>query len=122
MLHENGRLKSNQGPDGLPHQPSPPQAASQPLQNSERRAHAGRAKPASLSPEASDRLRLQLLSELEELTKPEALATWAHRVLPLKNQLSTGDAQSVETAFAIKLVQLGDTPVEELIESSCERP
>ena len=103
---KNGPLRSNQAPDGLLQQPS--QAASQPLQNSDRRAHAGRAKPASLSPEASDKLRLQLLSELEELREPDALATWAHRVLPLKNQLSTADAQSVETAFAAKLSQLGD--------------
>ena len=102
---------------GLLHHPSPSQAASQPLQNSERRAHAGRAKPASLSPEASDKLRLQLLSELEELREPDALATWAHRVLPLKNQLSTADAQSVETAFAAKLSQLGDAPLAARVES-----
>jgi hypothetical protein len=31
---------------------------------------------------------------------------WAHRVLPLKNQLSTEDAQVVEAAFAAKLTQL----------------
>ncbi len=105
---QNGPLKPNQGPGGYLHHPSPSQAGGQPPQNSERRSHAGRAKPASLAPEASDKLRLQLLSELEELSEPDALATWAHRVLPLKNQLSLGDAQSVETAFAAKLSQLGD--------------
>jgi hypothetical protein len=107
---QNGPPKPHQGPGGLLHQPSPSQAAGPPLQNLDRRAHAGRAKPASLSPEASDKLRLQLFSELEELKEADALGTWAHRVLPLKNQLSTGDAQSVETAFAAKLSQLGDTP------------
>jgi hypothetical protein len=106
---QNGPQRADQGPGGYLHQPSPSQAASPPLQSSERRAHPGRAKPASLSSEASDKLRLQLLSELEELSEPEALATWAHRVLPLKNQLSTADAQSLETAFAAKLGQLGDT-------------
>jgi len=106
---QNGPPRPNHGP-GLLHHPSPSQAAGQPLQSSERRAHTGRAKPASLSPEASDKLRLQLLSELEELKEADALATWAHRVLPLKNQLSEGDAQTIETAFAAKLGQLGDTP------------
>jgi len=79
---QNGPLRSNPGPGGLLHQPSPQQATSQPLQTSERRAHAGRAKPASLSPEASDKLRLQLLSELQELREPDALATWAGASCP----------------------------------------
>ena len=107
---QNGPPRPNQGPGGLLHHPSPSHAASPPLQSSDRRAHAGRAKPASLSPEASDKLRLQLLSELEELKEADALATWAHRALPLKNQLSKGDAQTIETAFAAKLSQLGEAP------------
>jgi hypothetical protein len=107
---QNGPPRPHQGPGGYLHQPSPSQAANQPVQNPERRTHAGRAKPASLPPEASDKLRLQLLSELEELSDPDALAIWAHRVLPLKNQLSEGDAQTIETAFAAKLGQLGDAP------------
>jgi ERF superfamily len=114
---QNGPPRPNQGPTGLLHHPAPSQAASPPLQNSDRRAHAGRAKPASLLPEASDKLRLQLLSDLEELKEADALATWAHRVLPLKNQLTTGDAQSLETAFAAKLSQLGDAPLAERVES-----
>jgi hypothetical protein len=105
---QNGPTRPNQSPGGLLHHPSPSQAASQPLQNSDRRAPAGRAKPASLSPEASNKLRLQLLSGLEELSEADALASWAHRVLPLKNQLSMADAQNVETAFAAKLGDLGD--------------
>jgi hypothetical protein len=113
---QNGPPKPNQGSGGFLHRPSS-QAVSQALQSPERRAHAGRARPASLSPEASDKLRLQLLSELGELSEPDALATWAHRVLPLKNQLSTGDAQIVERAFAAKLSQLGDTPPVGWVES-----
>jgi hypothetical protein len=114
---QNDPPRPHQGPSGLLHQPAPSQAASPPLQNSDRQAHAGRAKPATLSPEASDKLRLQLLSDLKELKETDALATWAHRVLPLKNQLSTTDAQSVETAFAAKLGQLGDTPLEGWVEN-----
>jgi len=92
---QNGPLKPNQGPGGLLHHRSP----SQPLQSSERRAHAGRAKPASLSPEASESLRCQLIAELEQLKGADALASWAHRSLALKNQLSTADAQAIESAL-----------------------
>jgi hypothetical protein len=107
---QNGPPRPIQGPGGLLHRPSPSHAANPTLQSSDRRAHAGRARRASLPPEASDKLRLQLLFELEELKEADGLATWAHRVLPLKNQLSEGDAQTIETAFAAKLSQLGDTP------------
>src|SRR5215469_2838091 len=57
---QNGPPTSNQGSSGLLHQPAPPQAVSPPLQNWERRAHAGRARPATLSPDASDKLQLEL--------------------------------------------------------------
>ena len=49
----------------------------------------------------------QLISELAKLSDGEALATWAQRVLPLKNQLSSAEAQKLETAFAAKLIELG---------------
>jgi hypothetical protein len=113
----NGPPMPNQPPGGFLHEPTPAQAASQPPPSPERRAHAGRVKPASLPPEASHKLRLQLLRELEELSEPDALAIWAERVLPLKSQLSTADAQSVETAFAAKLSQLGDAPLAARVES-----
>jgi hypothetical protein len=48
------------------------------------------------------------MSELQQFGDPEGLASWAHRALPLKNQLSTADAQAVEAAFAERLTQLGD--------------
>jgi hypothetical protein len=114
---QNHPQRPNQGSGGSLHHPSPSQAASQPVQNSERPGHAGRAKPANLSPEASDKLRLQLLSELEELKEADGLASWAHRVLPLKNQLSPGDAQTIETVFAAKLSQLDDAPPAGRVES-----
>jgi hypothetical protein len=78
-------------------------------QASNGRARAERSKPASLSADASANLRNQLIVELEQPVDPEALATWAHRALPLKNQLSAADAQTVEAAFAARLSQLGET-------------
>ena len=48
----------------------------------------------------------RLVSELEHLKNSEALASWAQRALPLKNQLSTADAQAVESAFTARLSQL----------------
>jgi ERF superfamily len=92
---------------GLLNHPSPSQPASSPLQASQTRARAERVKRPNLAPEASESLRRRLISELDELEGPEALASWAHRALPLKNQLSAGDAQAVEGAFAARLAQLG---------------
>jgi hypothetical protein len=49
-----------------------------------------------------------LMAELAQLGDAEALAAWAHRVLPLKNQLSTENAQKLEAAFADKLNELSE--------------
>ena len=78
------------------------------LQAAEKRTRAEKAKPSTLPPEASENLREQLISELAQLDEPEALAAWAHRVLPHKNQLTTADAERVEAAFAARLSQLSD--------------
>jgi hypothetical protein len=53
-------------------------------------------------------LREKLISELKGFTDTNALTAWAQRILTLKNQLTTSDAQEVETAFAAKLSELGD--------------
>jgi hypothetical protein len=53
-------------------------------------------------------LREKLMSELKAFTESEALTTWAHRILTLKNQLTTSDAQEVENAFEAKLKELCD--------------
>ena len=55
-------------------------------------------------------LREQLISELKKFTDSDALAVWAKGSLTLKNQLTPSDAQEVETAFAAKLIELGDDP------------
>jgi ERF superfamily len=78
------------------------------VRSSEGRLRSETSSPPSLSPDASDNRRRRLISELEELKDPEALADWAHRALPLKNQLSATDAQAVEQAFTVRLGQLGE--------------
>ena len=53
------------------------------------------------------------MSELEQLGDGEALAAWAQRVLPLKNQLSTPDCHALEAGFAARLRELGEGAVED---------
>ena len=107
---------------GLIGHPSPSPAPGWPPQAAERRARTERPKPASLSPDASEDLRRQLMSQLRLLDSAEALATWAHRALPLKNQLSIADAQAVEAAFEAKLSELGNSGPALLPESGHDRP
>jgi hypothetical protein len=100
-------IRSEQCAGGLDQpaiEPKPGRAAQAP----ERRLRTEKAKSPSLPPDASENLRHQLIAELEQLVDLETLATWAHRALPLKNQLATADAQTVEDAFADRLSQLGD--------------
>jgi len=89
--------------------PGHAQASGRPLPSSERRARAERVRAAMLPPDASEKLRHQLISEIEQLEDPEALASWAHRALALKNQLAARDAQDIEAAFAARLAKLGDS-------------
>jgi hypothetical protein len=98
------------GPErsGQLHQPGTEPKPMRSLQATQRRARAERTKPPTLPPDASENLQRQLISDLAQLSEAEALATWAHRMLPLKNQLSTADAQKVEAAFAVTLGQLSD--------------
>jgi hypothetical protein len=96
-----------QGAAGLD-QPAVELKPGRPAHASKGRARAERSKPATLSADASENLRNRLIAELEQLVDPGALATWAHRALPLKNQLAMADAQTVETAFAARLSQFGD--------------
>ena len=89
-------------------QPEVEREPGRPLQSSNGQVRAERSKSSSLPPDASENLRKRLIAELEQLGDPEALATWAHRALPLKNQLATADAQTVEAAFAARLGQVSD--------------
>jgi hypothetical protein len=93
---------------GQLHQPATEPKSDKSVQAPERRARGEKVKPTALPPDVAKTLQYQLISELSQLSEAEALATWAQRVLPLKNQLSTADAQKVEAAFADKLDQLGE--------------
>jgi ERF superfamily len=108
-------MKGQSAPPVSPQRPgalhrSTTEAAPGKPQRSDKRARAERPKPPTLSSKASENLRHKLISELEQFGDPEGLASWAHRALPLKNQLSTADAQAVEAAFAERLTQVRDLP------------
>jgi hypothetical protein len=90
------------------------QAPSQHLQRPDKRVRPEKSGLVHLSSDASKTIQAQLISELAQLKDPEALATWAHRVLPLKNKLSTADAQAVEAAFATRLTALDEATLQSL--------
>jgi hypothetical protein len=102
--------RPEQGTTGLD-QPAIELKPRRPGQASNARPRAEKAKPATLSADASENLRQRLIGELEQLVDPEALAAWAQRALPLKNQLATTDAQMVEAAFAARLTQQESEPL-----------
>ncbi|MCW5704786.1 MAG: ERF family protein [Bradyrhizobium sp.] len=78
-----------------------------------KRARSDRSSPLQLMPGDSETLRLRLLSELEQLADGEAMAAWAHRVLPLKNQLLAEDCHALEAGFTARLRALGEVATEE---------
>jgi hypothetical protein len=71
-----------------------------------------RVRPAepALGPEASARLREQLVTELKDIGSAEKAANWAHRVLGAKNSLNLADARQVEDAFQARLATLESAP------------
>lgn len=83
-----------------------PETAGQTLHSPPRQARSRQPRPPTLSPRDSEILCRQLVSELEQISNSEALAKWAHRILPLKNQLSAADAKVIEEVFSAKLGQL----------------
>jgi hypothetical protein len=88
--------------------PSPMKpTAARPSRSSEKRGGLEWRRPPISSPDASENLCSELVSELEQLKNSEALVEWAHRALPLKGRLSAIDAQAIEDAFTIRLGQLG---------------
>jgi hypothetical protein len=107
-------LRPEGGEGGLG-QPTSELTPNGPQQASKTPARAGAAKPPNVPPDASEALRQKLMSELAQLGEAEALATWAHRVMPLKNQLATADAETIEIAFQNKLDQLSETAPAELL-------
>ena len=71
-------------------------------------------KPARLifSTVASEKLREQLLTELGHLNSADEGAIWAHRAVPIKNMLTTGDAQLVEEAFQSRMTAIENASAE----------
>jgi hypothetical protein len=57
--------------------------------------------------------RDQLLKELASLNSADQLASWAHRILPVKNTLTAIDARLLEEAFASKMTVLADAHEED---------
>jgi hypothetical protein len=100
-------LKTDEHIGGLLGNASATATASASQQSLQRQARSQGPRP-TLSSHFSDILRRRLLSELARLETAEDLASWARRALPLKDQLSTEDAQIVENTFTAKLRQLGE--------------
>ena len=98
------------GPErsGQLHQPAVGRKPMRSHQETERRGGSGKSRAPRLPAEDSESTQNQLISELAQLSDAEGLAIWAQRVLPLKNQLSSTEAQKVEAAFAAKLLELPD--------------
>jgi len=65
---------------------------------------------------ASAALRDQLIAEIGDLKNDDDLALWAHRRLPAKNTLTTGDAGVVEEAYRTVLDASGSEIVDDLSE------
>jgi hypothetical protein len=104
----NGPWRTDQNADRLQNPPLG-SGATRASPAAERRPRSNKTAPPALAAGASDRLRQQLVSELEQLKETEALADWTQGALPLKNQLSTSDAQAVEEAFTAKLSRLNES-------------
>ena len=103
-VSQNGPSRTDQNAGRL----RSPSSGSWASQVAERRARSEPIKPPALAADASERLRHQLVIELEQLNNSEALADWAHRALPFKNRLSTADALAIEDAFTARLGQLSE--------------
>ena len=70
-----------------------------------------------LEPEASARLREQLLAELKDIASADDAAIWAHRILGAKNTLTAADARMIEDAFQARLIILGGTANADIIDA-----
>ena len=59
-----------------------------------------------LPPDESAHVREQLLAELAVLSSADEAATWAHRIIGVKNTLGAADAQLLEQAFQSRITVL----------------
>jgi hypothetical protein len=63
-----------------------------------------------LGPEQSTAVREQLLADIGQLQSPDEAADWVHKNLPLKNTLTTADADLVEAGFRERLATVESVP------------
>jgi len=56
-------------------------------------------------------LRDRLMQEIAKTAGEEALAVWAKHAMPLKNQLTEGDAQAVEAAYLAQVNASSEAPI-----------
>ena len=99
---------SPQNPVRQPAPLSQAKGTPRPLPAAGKRTQASVPKLPPLTGDASEQLRGRLISELDQLNDSEALASWAQRVLPLKDRLSGVDAHSLESAFTMRLAGFGE--------------
>jgi hypothetical protein len=83
----------------IPHKEQPDPGRAPPQKGSNGSVHA----PPTRDVAGSASLRDRLLQEIAEIRAEEALAVWAKRAMPLKNQLTEGDARAVEAAYLAKV-------------------
>ncbi len=101
-------LASPQTPVRQPAPLSQPKGTPRPLPGSGKRTQASGSKLPPLTGDASAQLVGRLISELDQLKDFEALTSWAQRVLPLKDRLSGADAETLESAFIVRLAGFGE--------------
>ena len=76
----------------------------------QRRSNGSVHAPPTRDAAGSAALRDRLLQEIAGTSGEEALAIWAKRAMPFKNQLTDGDARAVETAYLAKVNGSGSSP------------
>jgi hypothetical protein len=64
--------------------------------------------------ETSAALRDQLTAQLQGLKSSDEAAHWAHRVISIKNTLTTEDAEHIEQAFQLKIATFAERTTDEL--------
>ena len=102
----NSRLSSPHATNGADGAHTKPTSARWP-----QRPHSKPAPKPVLTETNSGACRERLQEELAGITGPDELAAWAHRVLPLKNSLTTADARAIEEVFTVKMAAFSNEGV-----------
>jgi hypothetical protein len=99
---------------------TPASNAESPTENKKGRVNGGQEHSARQVPsgrildaEASATLREQLATEVNDLNSSDEAAHWVHRVLAIKDTLTSADAESIEQVFRARLAVFATTTVDE---------